>query len=235
MIQVRKPGRPLANCPGHLPGQHCECRQTVLAAIPRRAHCGECRDHTSTTGSTPAPAPKSEHPVNPGSSPTRSSFRVNKTGARPSSRRQSHVAEAVGRLERMDPANYNILNNGFPNGQIPTEHGPMSFEANQAFQPPMMGSVDPSIGPVYPIPLSYTMPMISPSIHNGNIGIDPAMSLMNGGLAVGHGFVAPEGGAGYGSEASSVIFTPAPDDGSTTSLEAMPPAPKAAVAHRKHW
>ncbi|KAK8034630.1 Zinc copper-regulated transcription factor [Apiospora rasikravindrae] len=227
MIQVRKPGRPLANCPGHLPGQPCEClRQTVVAAIPRRARCGECRDHTSTTGSTPAPAPQSEHPVNPGApvaSPSKPSFRVSKPVARPSSRRQSHVADNLDRLGRMDPANCNILN-GFPNGQMPTEHGPMNFEANRAFQSPMMGSVDPSISPMYPTPLGYPMPMIPPSIHNGNIGIDPAMSLMNGGFAVGNGFGAPEESVGYGSEASGVVFAPASDAGST-SLEAMTPAP----------
>lgn len=144
---------------------------------------------------------------------------------RPSSRKQSYVNEAADRLERMDPTTYHIMGNGYANVQAPAEHGHMNFEAHQTFQPPMMLGIDPALNSMYQAPFAYPMPTIPPSTHNGNMGIPPTMSLINGDLAPGHGTGTPGRTASYGSEASSVTFTPASSNGSA-SLDTMPAAPQ---------
>ncbi|KAK8037912.1 copper-activated transcription factor GRISEA [Apiospora phragmitis] len=167
-----------------------------------------------------------EHPVNPGviplASPTRPSFRVNKAGGRPSSRKQSYVADASNRLGRMGPDSYHIINNnGFPNVQIPAEHDPMNFDVRQAIHPSMISAIDPSMASMYPGHFPYAIP---PPIHNGDMSINPSLSMLNGDLAAVHGPGTPKRTASYSSEASSATFTPGSAAG-PTSLEPMPPAP----------
>ncbi|KAK7935541.1 copper-activated transcription factor [Apiospora marii] len=199
----------------------------MLVAIPKQTRCGECGDRGSTSGSAPAPI-KTEQPVTPGvslASPTKSAFRISKSGGRPSSRRQSCVNEAADRLERMDPTTYHIMGNGFPNAQALTEHGHVNFEAHQTFQPPLVVGIDPTLSPMYQAPYAYPIPTMPPPTHNGSMGMHPPMPLMNGNLAPGHGTGTPERTAGYSSEASSATFTPASGTGSA-SLDAMPAPPQ---------
>ncbi|KAK8136528.1 copper-activated transcription factor GRISEA [Apiospora sp. TS-2023a] len=189
----------------------------MLVAIPKKSRCGECGDHGSALGNTPAPI-KTEHPVTPGvplASPTKSTFRINKAGGRPSSRKQSSVSDVADRLERMDPTTYQIMGNGFQNAQARIEHGQMP---HQTFQAPMMMGLDPTLSPMYQAPFPYPMSTMPHSTHNGNMGINPTMPLMNGDLVPGHDIGTPERTAGYGSEATNANFTPASD--------AIPAAPQ---------
>lgn len=107
MVPVRKPGRPLSQCP-HPGGQTCMCG-SVTAAIPRKqtCHCG-----SGPSSSTPAQSPQivprtasnasSELP-----SPTKSTFKVQKATRPPSGGRKQSFDPL--NFERMDMNSVNIL------------------------------------------------------------------------------------------------------------------------------
>lgn len=92
MVPVRKPGRPLSACP-HPRDQQCGCG-SVTAAIPRKqtCHCGTSAPASSGQAALQDPNGGSID----ASSPTKPTFKVQKTTSRPqSSRKQS-----------FDPANF---------------------------------------------------------------------------------------------------------------------------------
>lgn len=103
MVPVRKPGRPLSVCP-HPKDQRCGCG-SVTAAIPRKqtCHCG-----TSTPVSSGQATPhESNGSGADASSPTKSTFKVQKTTSRPQSSRKQSYDPA--NFERMDMNSINIV------------------------------------------------------------------------------------------------------------------------------
>ncbi|KAK1832490.1 hypothetical protein QBC39DRAFT_71549 [Podospora conica] len=88
LIEVRKPGRPLANCPCQ-PGKACTCGAMKIA-IPKNQKCGGCPPEQ------PAPDSREPSPLRSSRSPTANLFRVAKTA--PSSKRN-------GRKQSFHPSN----------------------------------------------------------------------------------------------------------------------------------
>jgi hypothetical protein len=104
MVPVRKPGRPLSACP-HPRDQSCGCG-SVTAAIPRKqtCHCGSNTASQSQTQHTvPRPADTSPTEV---PSPTRATFKVQKSARPQSSRKQSF--DPIN-FERMDMNSVNVV------------------------------------------------------------------------------------------------------------------------------
>ncbi|KAK3316334.1 hypothetical protein B0H66DRAFT_291817 [Apodospora peruviana] len=106
MVPVRKPGRPLSTCPCP-PGKPCACGG-VRVAIPRKQQCG-CGPEKGEEASLAeqqqqAPSPVVETPT----SPSRPSFRVNKSGSmsRTNGRKQSFDPANLGRI---DPMSVNLV------------------------------------------------------------------------------------------------------------------------------
>ncbi|KAL0934316.1 Protein GRISEA [Colletotrichum truncatum] len=158
MVPVRKPGRPLSTCP-HPPTRGCGCG-SVTAAIPRKQKCG-CGSSTAgtpTDSSATSSVIKAESPASdaPPMSPTKASaasFRVQKSAAKPASRKQSFDPAT---LERMDAAHVNILPpfdmthpspmphangmTGLPTPKSSMEYGsmPIMGAVNGGFHQPMM-------------------------------------------------------------------------------------------------
>lgn len=104
MVPVRKPGRPLTACP-HPRDQPCGCG-SVTAAIPRKqtCHCGTSTPPTSSGQDAPQSSTEgsSEAP-----SPTKSTFKVQKTTFKPQSIRKPSFDPA--NFERMDINSVNIV------------------------------------------------------------------------------------------------------------------------------
>ncbi|KAH6678532.1 hypothetical protein B0J14DRAFT_473651 [Halenospora varia] len=107
MVPVRKPGRPLSQCP-HPGGQTCMCG-SVTAAIPRKqtCHCG-----SGPSSSTPAQSPQivprtTSNASSELSSPTKSTFKVQKATRPPSGGRKQSFDPS--NFERMDMNSVNIL------------------------------------------------------------------------------------------------------------------------------
>ncbi|KAE8443088.1 hypothetical protein EG329_002411 [Mollisiaceae sp. DMI_Dod_QoI] len=99
MVPVRKPGRPLSACP-HPRDQACGCG-SVTAAIPRKQTC-----HCGTPAQSAAPVvPRPTNAISDLPSPTKPSFKIQKTSRPPSSRKQSFDPA---NLERMDMNHVNI-------------------------------------------------------------------------------------------------------------------------------
>jgi len=102
MVPVRKPGRPLSTCPCP-PGRPCACGG-VKVAIPRKTKCGCGPGNTEE-------AEEEEHNAKPSLtesaiSPTRTSFRVSKSGSVSRSNRKQSFDPT--NLERMDPMSINL-------------------------------------------------------------------------------------------------------------------------------
>ena len=102
MVPVRKPGRPLSSCP-HPQNQQCGCG-SVTAAIPRKqaCHCGTSTPPMSSGQATPQDQSNPDAP-----SPTKSSFKVQKTTSRPQSSRKQSFDPA--NFERMNMSSINIV------------------------------------------------------------------------------------------------------------------------------
>ncbi|EPE32569.1 Zinc copper-regulated transcription factor [Glarea lozoyensis ATCC 20868] len=98
MVQVRKPGRPLSQCP-HPGGQACMCG-SVTAAIPRKqtCHCGnESQPATAAPlVNTNIPSGDTDSMLSDLPSPTKAPFKVQKS-VRPQSQ---------GRKQSFDPSNF---------------------------------------------------------------------------------------------------------------------------------
>ncbi|RDL42029.1 uncharacterized protein BP5553_02008 [Venustampulla echinocandica] len=106
MVPVRKPGRPLSQCP-HPGGQSCGCG-SVTAAIPRKqtCHCGGDGSRPAQAQTqAPVPAPQivprsSSQGASDASSPTKPTFKVQKASRPPSaSRKQSFDPSNFGRID----------------------------------------------------------------------------------------------------------------------------------------
>lgn len=104
MVPVRKPGRPLSACP-HPRDQPCGCG-SVTAAIPRKqtCHCGTSTPPTSSGQATPQ---DSHGGSTDAPSPTKPTFKVQKTTSRPQSSRKQSFDPA--NFERMDMNSINIV------------------------------------------------------------------------------------------------------------------------------
>lgn len=167
MVPVRKPGRPLSQCP-HPRDQACGCG-TVTAAIPRKQTCGCGNNAVDSTSSSPQTIPESlpqtvTHslpqltnitPIE-APSPTRTSFKIQKS--RPQSSRKQSFDPTT--FERMDMNSINILpfdhrqqvaQMAMPNGYVmagyPQMYGYMPQYANMQTQ---VGNY-----PMPPPPLPY--------------------------------------------------------------------------------
>ncbi|TVY58725.1 Protein GRISEA [Lachnellula suecica] len=147
MVPVRKPGRPLSQCP-HPGGQNCMCG-SVTAAIPRKqtCHCGD--------GSSPAPTaqivPRTTSQEVDALSPTRPSFKIQKTSRPQSGRKQSFDPA---NFERMDMNSINVL--PFEQrGQVPMGMALPEGYAVSAPPPQMYGYAPQyaSMQPQYPVPM----------------------------------------------------------------------------------
>ncbi|KAG9237240.1 hypothetical protein BJ875DRAFT_370317 [Amylocarpus encephaloides] len=109
MVPVRKPGRPLSQCPHPGGGQSCMCG-SVTAAIPRKqaCRCGGEGSPASTTVSAATPIVPRAEPISTPDlpSPTKTSFKIQKS-QRPASasRKQSYSSN----LERMDTNSINVV------------------------------------------------------------------------------------------------------------------------------
>ena len=103
-MPVRKPGRPLSACP-HPRDQPCGCG-SVTAAIPRKqtCHCGSSTPPTSSGQATPQDSLGGSLDA---LSPTKPTFKVQKTTSRPQSSRKQSFDPA--NFERMDMNNINIV------------------------------------------------------------------------------------------------------------------------------
>jgi hypothetical protein len=105
MVPVRKPGRPLSACP-HPRDQPCGCG-SVTAAIPRKqtCHCGD--DTPPAQGARPQTVPRAtEQIATEPPSPSKVTFKVQKSSGPPSSRKLSFDPA---NFERMDMNNVNII------------------------------------------------------------------------------------------------------------------------------
>ncbi|KAI0129498.1 hypothetical protein BJ170DRAFT_276406 [Xylariales sp. AK1849] len=99
MIEVRKPGRPLSVCPHK---GECSCGK-VTAAIPKRQNCA-CPSHKSES------MPIKSEPDLPLSPTSKTSFRVQKSGSKVNSRKQSYDPSSLGpTFGRMDVNNINVM------------------------------------------------------------------------------------------------------------------------------
>jgi len=165
MVPVRKPGRPLSQCP-HPKDQRCGCG-SVTAAIPRKqaCHCGTSTPPMSSGQATPQDSEGST--VEP-PSPSKSTFKVQKTTSRPqSSRKQSF--DPVN-FERMDMNNINI---------IPYEQRP------QAIPPPFAnGYALPDSVPPY----GYAPQFTSYQTHFGHMMVQPPPHIYTGISGLPNGF-----------------------------------------------
>ncbi|TVY25021.1 Protein GRISEA [Lachnellula hyalina] len=104
MVPVRKPGRPLSQCP-HPGGESCMCG-SVTAAIPRKQAC-----HCGGEASPPLAAQIVSRTITAQGvleplSPTINTFKVQKSSRPQSSRKQSFDPA---KFERMDMNNVNVL------------------------------------------------------------------------------------------------------------------------------
>ncbi|KAH8808484.1 hypothetical protein F5884DRAFT_882157 [Xylogone sp. PMI_703] len=144
MVPVRKPGRPLSACP-HPRDQACSCgRLSVTAAIPKKQKC-RCGDDAPTPVEKPSQTEQPELTPADLPSPTRTSFKVQKTSKPAANRKQSFDAS---KLQRMDINNINILPfeqrlqniQSLPNSGVPTSEPLQQYDLTQFV------NIDPSYG-----------------------------------------------------------------------------------------
>lgn len=170
MVPVRKPGRPLSACP-HPRDQACGC-SGVTAAIPRKqtCHCGG--DASESMPPTVVPRDPNTSIAEP-TSPSRVTFKVQKTSARPQSSRKQSFDGA--RFERMDTNHINIvpfeqrpinvapapLSNGYSITRHPEGHG---------FLPQYM-NLQPPYGQISMQPLPHITQSVSATINGSTNGI----------------------------------------------------------------
>ncbi|KUJ20344.1 uncharacterized protein LY89DRAFT_578582 [Mollisia scopiformis] len=165
MVPVRKPGRPLSACP-HPRGQTCGCG-SVTAAIPRKqtCHCG-----TPAQGAAQV-VPRPANGTSDLPSPSKPSFKVQKTSRPPSSRKQSFDPS---NLERMDMNHVNIQPFEQRSQTVPTTFTNGYTMANPApvygFTP-QYANIQPQFGMV---------PMQPPPNRNGIDGSNGHMPSTNG-------------------------------------------------------
>ncbi|KAK3682496.1 hypothetical protein B0T22DRAFT_285767 [Podospora appendiculata] len=100
MCPVRKPGRPLSTCPC-APGKPCACGG-VKVAIPRKQQCG-CPSESEQDSNG---IEQDHSPTESQTSPTRPSFRVQKSNSNSRSRKQSFDPVNLGRI---DPMSINLV------------------------------------------------------------------------------------------------------------------------------
>ncbi|CAG8950593.1 hypothetical protein HYFRA_00002802 [Hymenoscyphus fraxineus] len=156
MVPVRKPGRPLSQCP-HPGGQACMCG-SVTAAIPRKQTCG-CGGESSTATKSATPV-VSHTSISELPSPTKSTFKVQKfTRPPPGNRKQSYDPA---NFERMDMSSVNIISY---KQQIPNM--PLSISAPGGYPmvgqpqvygyPPQYGNIQAQLNHVtmQPLPMPY--------------------------------------------------------------------------------
>lgn len=193
MVPVRKPGRPLSQCP-HPRDQSCGCGTVVTAAIPRKQTCGcgtsKLAENTTTTTSSQSSSPQSQPqtatttPID-APSPTRFNFKVQKPSRPQSSRKASFD---ITNLERMDMSQINVvpfqqqqqqpqpivpspIPNGFGFPHYPPAYGYI----------PQFATMQPQIGHYQmappPLPLGYESMVAHPALMNGySNGIHPQLS-----------------------------------------------------------
>lgn len=138
MVPVRKPGRPLSQCP-HPGGQNCMCG-SVTAAIPRKQGC-HCGGSGPTNMAPIQLIPRSSlaqglsNPI----SPTKPSFKIQKSSGPSSSRRQSYDPA---NLERMDMSSVNVTvsGTGIPKGYAAPAAASQDYQhaAQYANMPPQL-------------------------------------------------------------------------------------------------
>ncbi|TVY45260.1 Protein GRISEA [Lachnellula occidentalis] len=104
MVPVRKPGRPLSQCP-HPGGDPCMCG-SVTAAIPRNQACYCGGEASPVLAAQIVPRTTIAQGVSEAPSPTINTFKVQKSSRPQSSRKQSFDPA---NLERMDMNNVNVL------------------------------------------------------------------------------------------------------------------------------
>lgn len=111
LMEVRKPGRPLSNCPCR-PGQPCACG-AVKVAIPKKKKCGTCPPDGQKP---PASASREHSPIQSTLSRTvnADSYRVTKTGT-PASRHGQKAAFDPSKFLRANPS---ILSMASPGGMM---------------------------------------------------------------------------------------------------------------------
>lgn len=167
MVPVRKPGRPLTQCP-HPITEPCSCG-AVTAAIPRKQKCGCGISNSSdpeakveSDASTPGSTTPSE------SKPTNSNFRVQKSKRGPLIRKQSI---GTTELERMDPSQLNIMPAAYEGMQAGPMPMPIGYMPSMAGMHPYrilgMGTADRSYGAQPLMIPMYQQPIPSPMIHAG--------------------------------------------------------------------
>lgn len=104
MVPVRKPGRPLSQCP-HPGPDPCLCG-SVTAAIPRNQACRCGGEASPPLAAQIVPRTTTAQGVSEAPSPTINTFKVQKSSRPQSSRKQSFDPA---NLERMDMNNVNVL------------------------------------------------------------------------------------------------------------------------------
>jgi len=190
MVPVRKPGRPLSQCP-HPRDQSCGCGTVVTAAIPRKQTCGcgtsKAAENSTTTASSQSSSPLSQPQTTTTTpieapSPTRNNFKIQKPVRPQSSRKPSFD---VTNLERMDMSQINVV--PFQQQQAPPI-GPSPLP-NYGFPnyPPAFGyipqfaTMQPQIGhyqmPPPLLPMGYEPMVALPAMMNGySNGIHPQLA-----------------------------------------------------------
>lgn len=175
MVPVRKPGRPLSACP-HPQDQACGCG-SVTAAIPRKQTC-HCGSDPPAKGMGSHHASRSSvSSVTDLPSPTKVTFKVQKTTSRPPSSRKQSFDPA--NFERMDVNQLNVQQFNppphmpvpFPNGYVIANHAPVYG------YPPQYANMQPQYGLVQMHPPPH---MNGPIPHNGTNGYTIAGMLHNG-------------------------------------------------------
>jgi len=177
MVPVRKPGRPLSTCPCP-PGKPCSCGG-VKVAIPRKQKCGCGPETGSDLDSVPEEHSHSHSPTETPTSPTRASFRVNKTapGPRSNARKQSFDPVILSRIDPMsvnfviptgaslDATTMAMVTNGMvthvpPPGLLP------GFETGVPFVPASGAAFTSPQGLVYATPSPFEMGLQFPQPHS---------------------------------------------------------------------
>ncbi|KAK3994587.1 hypothetical protein QBC44DRAFT_235863 [Cladorrhinum sp. PSN332] len=186
MIPVRKPGRPLSTCPCP-PGRPCQCGG-VRVAIPKKQKCS-CPAGTAD-GSEDNDLEVSPTETTTSASPTRSSFRVSKSGSgsKAGSRKQSFDPA---HFDRMDPRSFNILPS--PNGNMLSGMNGIAITSSPGEVPGIAGFAPPmGMMPVGPGPTFVSTPgsefatmaynMSPPTPYVSQIQIPQPIKAENGGF-----------------------------------------------------
>jgi len=104
-MEVRKPGRPLSNCPCR-PGKPCACG-AVKVAIPKKQKCGGCPPDSQTQT---ASSSREHSPTQSIQSPTANSFRVTKAAL--ASRNGRKLSFDPSHLFRIGPSTVKMISPG---------------------------------------------------------------------------------------------------------------------------